>query len=163
MTESVAPPPATSDVHRFVPDHRSLHRENGVTAIVSFVLVAGFLYAVGVRSAGTLVAAGLAGAGLLYGVYWLRARLEAVEAIELSPEGATVVRKGTRRTLAWEHVKSVRHGYRGGEFWLLSPRKGHRALLLRGDGIPIERAREMGVMIEAYVEGGRAGGSAVGG
>ena len=157
MTDTASPPPAASDVHLFVPDRRSLHRENVATAIVSAVLVAGFLYAVEVRNVAILVGAGLAGAALMYGVYWLRARLESVDAIELSPRGATVVRKGKRQTLAWEHVKAVRHGYRGGEFWLLTARKGHRSLLLRGDGIPIDAAREMGTLIDVHVERARAG------
>jgi hypothetical protein len=141
-----------SQVHRFVPQRGEAKKENIVAAVLGFFVGPALLYfSEGVRSWPVLIGAGVGVAALILVGYTVRGRIAWIDAIELSPEGATLETKGERRTLAWTNVKGVRHGNRGGVHWSLSPRGAHPTMMIRGDGLSTEECRQITELINAYI------------
>lgn len=140
-----------SQVHRFVPRKRDAQNENIAAAILGFFIVPAILwFSRGERNWGVLIGAGVAVAALVMIGYTVRGRIAWIDAIELSPDGATLEMKGERKTLAWTNVAKVRKGTRGGVFWSLSPRGAHPTMVIRGDGLNSDECRQIDALISAY-------------
>jgi hypothetical protein len=138
-------------VHRFVPQRSEAQKENVVAAVLGAIILPGILYfSEGQRNWGVLLGTGVGVGVLIMVAYSLRARMAWIDAIELSPEGATLEKKGERQTLAWKDVAVVRHGNRGGTHWALSPRGAHASMMIRGDGLTVEECRQITQLIGAY-------------
>ncbi|HTE17855.1 MAG TPA: hypothetical protein VK689_05680 [Armatimonadota bacterium] len=139
-----------SQIHRFVPRRADAHRENIIAAVMGAIIVpAVFYFSRGERNVGVLLGSAVGVAVLIMVGYSVRARISWIDAIELSPEGATLEMKGKRRTLSWADVKSIRHGNRAGVHWVLTARKG-LSMTIRGDGLNNDECRQIGELISGY-------------
>lgn len=139
-----------TDVHTFTPRRSEARTESFVAAILAAALVAAYLY-VGQGARDVRLLAGLAAlaAGLVLLGYLMRSHFQWVDEIQLSAEGATLVRNGAPQTLPWAQVASVRHFTRGGEGWILSTHRGHLPMTIRADGLNKEEASRLRELIPA--------------
>lgn len=139
-----------TDVHTFTPRRAEARTESLVAAIVAAALVGGYLYlGQGVRNPRLLAGLAMMAAALVLTGYLLRFRFQWVDEIQLSDEGATLVRGGSPQTLPWTQVKSVRHLTRGGEQWVLAAGPGHTPMTIRADGLNREEAARLRELIPA--------------
>lgn len=143
-------------VHTFTPRPAEARTESLVAAIVAAALVAGYLYlGQGVRNPRLLAGLATMAAALVLAGYLLRFRFQWVDEIQLSAEGATLVRGGKPQTLPWAQVKSVRHFTRGGEQWVLASSPGHLPMTIRADGLNREEAARLRELIPALYSAAR--------
>jgi pimeloyl-ACP methyl ester carboxylesterase len=139
-----------ADVHTFTPRPAEARTESLVAAVVAAALVSGYLYlGQGERDPRLLAGLGAMAAALVLAGYLLRFRFQWVDEIQLSDEGATLVRGGKPRTLPWTQVKSVRHFTRSGEQWVLAANAGHTPMTIRADGLNREEAARLRELIPA--------------
>lgn len=138
----------TDDVHTFTPRRAEARTESLVAAVLAAALVAGYLYlGQGERNPQLLAGLGALAAALVLVGYIARSRFQWVDEIQLTRQGATLVREESRETLPWTAVKSVRHFMRGGEQWILSTHPGHRPMTIRADGLNREEAARLRTLI----------------
>ena len=138
------------DVHTFTPRRAQARTESVVAAVIAAVLVLLYLYVgQGERNVRLLAGLGTMAAALVLAGYLMRFRFQWVEEIQLSDQGATLVRNGKPQTLPWAEVKSVRHITRGGEQWVLAANPGHLPMTIRTDGLNREEAARLRELIPA--------------
>ena len=146
-------------VHRFEPKRAAAKRETMAAALFAFAMVLATLYARGERDWRVILAAAVGGAAVVLLGFAARAGTQWTDAIELSPEGITLVRNGRPKTLAWTAVKSIRHDTQGGEHWLLVTH-GRDPLLVRDDGLTRAEAAALRELIPALHVAARRGAGA---
>ncbi|HEX2076231.1 MAG TPA: hypothetical protein VHG08_00930 [Longimicrobium sp.] len=152
-------------VHRFEPQRPAAKREAAGAAVFAFVVVLATLYGYGERDWPMMLVFAAGGTALVLAGGAARMRTAWTDAIELSPQGITLVRGGRPRTLAWTAVKSIRHGDYGGEHWLLVPHGGRDPLVVSADGLTraeVRVLRELIPALHATARGERDPGPATG-
>jgi hypothetical protein len=139
-----------TDVHTFTPRRAEARTESLVAAVVAAALVLIYLFlGRGERDPRLLVGLATIAAALVLTGYLMRSRFQWVDEIQLSDEGATLVRGDRPQTLPWTQVQSVRHFTRGGEQWVLAANRGHLPMTIRADGLNREEAARLRELIPA--------------